>query len=112
MDYDDKVLTPTFLSWRDRLLLVQRDGNLTVADLARWFDRPSATLHHWIKHDRQPGGGPIDREHAHQLMKLLETLIAKKWGLPVPPLHQRERIAYLKQLRDNCFPEMRGRSTI
>ena len=91
-------------SFKARLLACQRGGNLTVADLARWFDRPYQTVRSWVEQGTEPGGGPIDREHATQLLGLLETLIEKKKGFPIPRLSQKERASHLLGIRTAVFP--------
>lgn len=89
------------MTFQKRLLACQRGGNLTVADLARWFDRPYQTLRSWTEQDITPGGGPIDREHAESLLVLLETLIKKKRGFPVPRLTPKKRVVYIAQIRSD-----------
>ena len=86
-----------------RLKDVQRRGNLTVADLARWFDRPDPTVREWCK-GREPTGAPLDVEHVYELLKLLETLIRKKLNFPVPRLSASKRKAYLIDVRRRVFP--------
>lgn len=87
-----------------RLQAVLRGGNLRVADLARWFDRPHATVRGWVELGVEPGGGPIDIEHAFALLGLLEALIQKKVGLPVPRLSPQKRIEHLTQIRRKVLP--------
>ena len=88
-------------SWQKRLTNAQRAGNLTVADLARWFDRPHATVRSWVCDGVEPGGGPLDVEHARALLGLLETLIAKRKGFSLDPAQprkvQRARLADLRR---------------
>lgn len=85
-------------SFKARLGGCLRDGNLTIADLARWFDRPYQTVRTWAE-GVVPGGGPIDREHALSMLELLETLIRQKRGFPVPRLAPSARIVHLKKVR-------------
>lgn len=82
-----------------RLLACQRGGNLTVADLARWFDRPYQTVRSWIEGGSEPGGGPLDREHAHGSLASLEGLIRKKKGFPMPRMSPKDRGKYLEGIR-------------
>lgn len=91
--------------FKERLEYCQRAGNMTIADLARWFDRPHATVRSWILQGVEPGGGPIDIEHARQLLGLLEMLIRKERGFPVPRLSPQKRIAYVKELRHKVLPD-------
>lgn len=72
-----------------------RDGNLTIADLARWFNRTHPTVGSWVRDGSEPGGGPLDvlsvmRELAH-----LEKTIATSSKFPVPRLSPQARIAYI-----------------
>ena len=78
-------------------------GNLRIADLARWFDRPHATVSTWVKEGRQPSGGPTDVEHFHALLNLLEQLISKKKGFPVPRLSPARRIEHVSGIRQRLF---------
>ncbi len=82
-----------------RLAACQQAGNLTVADLARWFARPYPTVRTWVENGIEPGGGPIDKDYAAHLLSRLETLVRKKQGFPIPRLPPSERIAHLKQIR-------------
>lgn len=91
-------------TWQQRLAAVQQGGNLTVADLARWFDRPHATVREWVKNGVEPGGGPNDIEHAEALLGLLETMIRKRKGFPVPRLSPRERVAHVTRVREAVMP--------
>lgn len=90
-----KTRTPAF---KARLLAAQRAGNMTVADLQRWFDRSYATVRSWTE-GAEPGGGPIDREHAMQMLGLLEELIKRKKGFPIPRLAPEKRIEHLLTIR-------------
>ena len=69
-----------------------------MADLARWFDRPHATLRTWLG-GRQPGGGPVDKDHAEALLGALEALVKARKGFPVPRLAPRARIEHLQKVR-------------
>jgi hypothetical protein len=76
-----------------------KSGNLTVADLARWFERPDPTMRSWVEQGVEPGGGPIDAALARATLDKLEKLIARNSKFPVPRLSPRKRIAYLRELR-------------
>ena len=65
--------TCSFL-FRRRLERVLHDGNLTVADLARWFERPYSVVWYWTTEDRTVRVGEADREAR---LKLLEKTVAK-----------------------------------
>ena len=87
------------MTFQARLKKCMRDGNLTVADLARWFERPHPTMRSWVENGVEPGGGPQDRAQVLETLTQLEKLIAKNNKFPVPRLSPRERIAYLGALR-------------
>ena len=91
-----------------RLQVCMKRGNLRVADLARWFDRPHPTVRGWALKGTRPGGGPHDVEHVTQLLGLLETLIKKRKGFPLPRLSPRARKSYITEMRENLFPAIRG----
>lgn len=81
-----------------RLGKIRRDGNLTVADLARWLGRPYATVNGWIKGGAL-GGAPLDRSQVLDGLTELERLIRKGKDLPVPSLPLGNRAAYLEGVR-------------
>lgn len=83
-----------------RLQRVLRDGNLTVADLARWFDRPYPTVDGWVKKGLMPRGGPQDSKQVLIKLGRLETLIKRK-KLPVPVMPSGRRREWLEQLSAN-----------
>lgn len=82
-----------------RLRKVSAAGNLTIADLARWLDRPHATVSVWYKNGREPRGGPQDKEHAHAMLGVLEALVKQRKGFPVPRMSPVKRIEYLRGVR-------------
>ena len=86
------------ISIADRLQRAMREGNLTVADLARWLDRPHPTVRGWVN-GTKVGAAALD--HAFIIAKLgvLERLIRKKRELPMPRLSPQQRIAYLATVR-------------
>lgn len=81
-----------------RLQRVLRDGNLTVADLARWFDRPYPTVDGWVKKGLMPRGGPRDGEQVLAELDNLERLLRRK-KLPVPAMPAGRRQKWLEQLK-------------
>lgn len=91
-------------STQQRLQAVLQKGNLTVADLARWFVAPYHTVGGWIKGGFEPRGAPQDVQHIMALLGLLEALIKTRSGLPVPKLSRVERGTYLKKLRKTTLP--------
>ena len=86
---------PTFQQRLQRLL---DTGNMTVADLARWFGKPHATVLGWVRGGNL-GLPPLDAAFVTAEVERLETLIRKKRGLPVPRMSARKRIAYVNDLR-------------
>ncbi len=87
------------MTFQQRLRKCMASGNLTVADLARWFDRPDPTMRSWVEQGVEPAGGPLDAAFAHATLEKLEKAIAKNSKFPVPRLSPQKRIAYLKELR-------------
>lgn len=87
-------------SFSDRLRRVMREGNLTGADLARWFGRPDPTVRGWINDERQFRGAALDQAYVKAQLAKLEKLLGRKQGLPVPRMTLAKRIAYLEGLRD------------
>jgi hypothetical protein len=81
-----------------RLKAIMENGNLTIADLARWFDRPHPTVRGWV-HGGDVGGAPLDREAIEALLERLEVMLKKQKGLPIPRLSPAARIEYLEELR-------------
>jgi hypothetical protein len=79
-------------------------GDMTVSDLARWFDRPRATINTWVN-GRTPYG-PSGRL-AFRLLELLQSSIRNKQGFPIPEtLSWSKRADYIRGIRDaaerNC----------
>ena len=87
------------MTTQSRLQACMRRGNLRVADLARWFDRPHPTVRGWALGTHRPSGGPHDVEHVGELLTLLETLIRTKRGFPVPRLSPRSRKQHILDIR-------------
>ena len=82
-----------------RLQTVMRDGNLTGADLARWFDRPDPTVRGWISGVHALSGAQLDVAFVEGQLDKLERFLKKKQGLPVPRLTPAKRIEHLAKLR-------------
>jgi len=81
----------------DRLSRVLAEGNLTVADLARWFDRPYPTVRGWLN-GGEVGGAPLDTAWIMAQLGRLEKMLAKG-RLPVPRLTMQARVEYIENLR-------------
>ena len=88
-------MKPTF---HNRLRWLLTAGNLTVADLARWLDKPDPTVRGWVR-GSNVGLPPLDAAWVEAQVRSLEGLIKKKRGLPVPRMSARKRIAYMTELR-------------
>ncbi len=85
----------------ERLQRVLRDGNMTVADLARWFARPHPTVANWVKGGRMGRElPPLDAAYVLAQLDVLERRLKKKEGLPVPVMSARKRKRYFEALRD------------
>ena len=87
------------MDFHDRLNAVMQAGNLRVADLARWFDRPDPTVRGWV-HGTALGGAPLDAAYVTAMLVKLEKLVKKNRQLPVPTMSPSKRIAYLKELKE------------
>ncbi len=72
------------VSIQKRLQAVMRNGNLRVADLTRWFDRPDPTVRGWVN-GVKPAGAPHDQTDVEDRLKNLEKLVAGKVKFPIPP---------------------------
>lgn len=87
-----------------RLNKVMLEGNLNIIDLARWFNRPFATVRGWVR-GREMRASPQDGGLVIERLKLIERRIRKRAGLPVPQFTTNgkmradsQRIAYLNRL--------------
>ncbi len=89
-------------NFKSRLLKAKEGGDLTVADLAGWFDAPFATCRYWV-YDADPDiipRGPRGRVIFRRL-KMLEWAIRHEIGFPVPAmLRQRDRPRHIRDTRD------------
>lgn len=83
----------------ERLRAVLRDGNLRVADLARWFDVPYPTVRGWVVDGWYPGGGPQDQAYIYHMLDVLELRINQKRGFPIPRMPPDKRIVYLAEIK-------------
>ena len=83
-----------------RLKQAMERGDFTVADLARWFDRPFHTVWFWVHEGRQPRQSRGQAKLMYRRLELAEKLIREKRGLPIPlHLSQFERPDYVGGLR-------------
>lgn len=80
-----------------RLRAALKESKFSVSDAALWFDKPFATVRHWVVNDTEPFG-PAAGVMLKRLA-LLEKAIEIDARLPVPPeLSPRSRVAYIKDL--------------
>ncbi len=91
------------MTFQKRLIAVMRDGNLRVADLARWFERPHSTVRSWVQDGYEPSGGPIDRNMVFIQLGFLEKEVRRSKLFPVPRLSPTKRIAYLNEIRQGAL---------
>ncbi len=80
-----------------RLQEALEKGNLTVADLARWFDRPYPTVKGWVT-GGLVGGAPLDLQEVEARLVKLEKAIAKGKHFPVPRMSPSRRIEWLERV--------------
>lgn len=83
--------------FQKRLLSIQKRANLTVADLARWYGRPHATVRCWTQ-GTVPSGPPRDRADVERLTQWLNALANEK-VLPLPWMGRDKRRKKMEQLR-------------
>ena len=95
-----------------RLVRAAKVTDMTCSDLARWFDRPRATVNTWLK-GRTPWGPQA--KLAVERLELLEASIAnRKKYYPVPADQSwADRAKYVRGMRDdaernNRVPTMRA----
>jgi hypothetical protein len=88
------------MTLQKRLERMLEAGNLTVADLARWFDRPHATVRGWVKGGRLGLTARLDAIYVETQLRNLERRLETKAGLPVPRMPSRQRIGYLSKLKN------------
>ena len=75
-------------------------GDLTVSDLARWFDRPRATINTWVN-GRTPYG-PAGRL-AFEDLEALQLAIRNRRGFPVPAnMSWSKRANYIRGMRNGA----------
>jgi len=79
------------MTFQQRLQRCRERGNLTVADLARWFDRPYATVRSWLTEGWEPGDGPVTRRRMEERLRLLECTIARSPELRALPMRERAK---------------------
>lgn len=90
--------------FQQRLRACVRKGDLQVADLHHWFDRPRATVRYWLLSKDaaryEPHDDPKGRD-AWTRLKLLEWGVENNDGFPVPlSLSAHARPAYIRRTQD------------
>ena len=89
------------MTFQARLRSCMERGNLTIADLARWLERPHATVSTWVNDGRVPGGPPATLAWVEVRLTRLEEAIETATGFPIPAhLAHRARAIYLKRLKN------------
>ena len=93
-------MKPTFQERLGRLL---EQGNLTIADLARWLDRPHPTVSGWVRGTSRIGRelAPLDAAWVEAQVARMERILRKRQGLPVPRMKRADRQAYLSNLKQD-----------
>jgi hypothetical protein len=87
--------------FRRRLDDCLNKGNLTVADLARWLERPDSTVRTWMITGTFRGP-PDDVLHVMNRLRQLEKLIVEQEAFPVPVgLSRPERGKHLDWAKKN-----------
>lgn len=84
-------------TFQQRLARCVERGNLTVADLRRWFDRPYATVRSWLTEGWEPGDGPVTQARMEERLARLETVLRGR-SRELRMLSMRERAERLQQL--------------
>lgn len=88
-------------AFQKELLAAQRAANFTVADLARWFQRPHATVRCWTK-GTEPSEGPLSVKEVKRLTNYLAGCVARR-ELPLPRMPRDQRMKKLEVLRKRAF---------
>jgi transposase-like protein len=79
-------------AFQQRLRRCVERGNLTVSDLARWFDRPYATVRSWLAAGREPSGGPVTVRRAYERLAALEQVVRDQSLRDLPMRQRAERL--------------------
>jgi hypothetical protein len=100
------------MSFQTRLRFCMDRGNLTIADLARWLERPHATVSTWIQEGREPRGPDATIRWLDAQLGRLESAIRDTTGFPVPHnLSDTARTIYIKRIKERIdYPTRSVRS--
>lgn len=71
-----------------RLRAAMEAGELTPADLARWFGRDYQTVYCWIYYDREPRAG---RRATYRRLERLERAVKQARDMPLIPYETKQR---------------------
>lgn len=89
-------------NFKQRLVDARKAGDLTIADLANWFNLPFSTVRYWCSvsgYDLAPRG-PRRKEIIKRLSQL-EWAILNKVGFPIPPMmSERGRSSHMVSTRN------------
>ncbi len=83
------------MTFQQRLQRCRERGNLTVADLARWFGRPYQTVRSWLTEGWEPGDGPVTRRRMEDRLGRLEGVVR---SVELRQMPMRQRAERLQQL--------------
>ncbi len=86
----------TRAAFQSRLKTCVERGNLTVADLHRWFGRPYATVRSWLDDGYEPAGGPVTVRRAHDRLAALEDFVRLN-GRSLREMPMRERAQSMRR---------------
>lgn len=84
-------------TFQQRLRACVESGNLTVADLGRWFGRPYATVRSWLHDGWEPAGGPVTVRRVETKLQRLEGVVSR-YGDALADLPMRHRAQELAKL--------------
>lgn len=84
------------MTFHSELTKAMRDGNMTVADVSRWFGVPYQTARGWAL-GAEPRGGLLAVKALHVALARLGRLVQGKKGFPLP--RGNERIKIVEELR-------------
>lgn len=92
-------------NWVKRLQWCIKHGDMTIADLHHWFERPRSTVRAWVllgKEARDLPSGFLQKR-----LELLEKRIKARDGFPIPPIkNQLARPSYIMGLRSGKHPRV------
>jgi hypothetical protein len=87
-------------TFQQRLQRCRERGNLTVADMARWFGRPYATVRSWLNEGWEPGDGPVTRRRMEDRLGRLEGAVRSADLRQMPMRARAEKLQQLGGIRE------------